>query len=243
MTFKVYGNRVVFDQNRMFLRNAVKMAVGTWGIKKSPLGAQNYLDFGDDIDGTPFQQVGPFEAEFASNFSLAHVGAMNLPFKAFNLGIDDATKFSILRTGQCRFRNRFIGTEDMIQVLNSSRSVIERIKTDNDYRVVTSVIWLESCVVTTDKLHDVDVDGDFSLGLGGGGAKTATKAKVKGSKKPGFSISIVGDDSMSSHRKVTFDYGKDTVMAYGLHKPIWDFTNKKKRENVVDLRPDWQGLQ
>lgn len=244
MIFKVYGNRVVYGNMRYFIANAQNVGMGTYGTKRTPIHKANYLDSAGRIDDTPYEESEPFGAQFSSSFKLEHIGAMNLPLKAFNLGIDDMTTYDVLRGGRCVFRNRRIDSHDMMRILNRRPALKDILKMDNDYRIVTSVIWLESCVIAEGKLHNVDVDGDFDLGIGG---DTTTKAKTKGSKRPdsgkaGLKIEIAGEDSMSTDRRLVFEYGANSIMAYALHKPIWDRAAKNKREDIVDMKPDWQGL-
>lgn len=257
MQFKVYGNRIVLERNRYFLRNASECVLGAWGKKKSPLGQPNYLDRQSVLGEDPKASVpvsvdnGPHEAVFDSTFKLSHIGNLNLPIKLFNLGIDDATKFDILRSGACTFYRRDIDPHALTKLINRMPKFREMLQADNSYRFVTSVIWLKSATITTNKGHDVDVDGDFSLGINMGGKDDgdAPKQKGKGSLKKAAggagdiaTMTLKGDDAMTSNRNLTFEYAPDTVMAYGLHKIVWDSKNKKKRDLVESMEPDWQGL-
>jgi hypothetical protein len=222
MQLKFYSQRVVFEGDSYFVRGANRALLGAWGKKKEPIAAKNYIDvegvLGDRPPMTvPDHDSPTFTATFSSTFKVNHIGSMNLPIKLFNLGIDDDVAYQMLREGNCRFKCRTIRTHDLRLMLNNAPRFRDLLKQDNDYRFVTSVIWMESCTITSDKDHDWEVDGKFSLGMG-------------------------GDDSGTERRDLVFEYGPDSILGYGLHKIDWDKKSAKKRDKVDGFKPDWQGL-
>ena len=255
--FRWYNNRVVYNHNPMFVRDAANALLGTYGQKKTPVVGKNGIDIHSDgpLEGLRIDPPSgtPQTAVFDSNFTFDHIGEMNLPLKAFNLGIDDALSYQMLHRGFCKFMHHAIAPDRIKEVVNNDPSLVADLRERKRLRFVTSVIFVKELLLFSSKDHDFDVQGDLDLGLpiedieeaaananGGSGGP-----KGKGYKRPDdapFKLSVDGDDSGGETRKLGFEYGPGTIFAYGLHKPIWDKKNKGKRTAITGWQSDWQGV-
>lgn len=218
-----HRNHIKFNGNRYFTRSSTEVQVGTYGQKKAPVTEQNYILPYADLDYRGGRdRNGPHSFQATSGFRFNHNGSIKLPLKGLNLEIDDNAFVRMMREGACTFVNVSMdGLHDLTRQVNADRSVKEKFKWRNDYRIVHDIIRVKSCTVAGLLKHGGGAIGDVNI----------------------FDlVGIKGNDQGAAAASVNFKFAKDTVIGYRLLKPVWDKRSKRKRRDIITWEDDNQGL-
>ncbi len=217
MTAVVRKNYIRYNGYRYYKARAQTIELADYGIKRTPATRANYLDqkgnlsrIVEDVRVTTFKltQASGDKANVVGNFSMA----------LFGLSGDDFYEQSL--AGKWEFVVIHLRNEHkFMKALNRQRGRIERLKMNNDYRIVDSIIVVAKAKEVR-KLR-MGHTGAFNMNWNG--------------------IGLTVDSKTRTNQVTKFEVAPETVYAYGLKKIKWDKTRKERRSKIVDLKDDPHG--
>lgn len=205
-----------------FRGNADKVEFGSIGVKRTPLGKQNYIEVKDRL---PVDKVGKtkstvVEIDFTKTSKSAFGTAISAIVEGVPVKFTGDASFEKMRSGELKLVQISAMLNDVRDAINKSpKAMADLVEWGNDAVVVTSVFLVMEAKLANRFNNNVDVS--LSAGIKG------MEAKVSGGN--------------TSSGTTTVTWSKDSCFAYLLAKPKWDASQKKNVTRATDLKTDQWG--
>lgn len=210
--FLKYSNR------KYFTTGAEEITLGTYGRKRIPIAAANYLQKWKDleIDSAHIDNATVVDLDF----SRSSEAKLKAHLKKKGLGEADAKgQFSRLQSGSLKVMKLSVSTGDMVDALNADKDVFDKL---NDFRPLDRVCHEIFVVIEATLAEKIEASGSLSA------------SGSKGDITVDGSVSGGG----SSSNNLTISAG--TTLAYGMLKLRYD-ARPKKATRISGAKPDQYG--